>query len=113
MKPPPASSPMRTGCCARSSTASRWSRTSRRIFFRLLEARPALARLLAKILAHAPALADQLARRPELFEGLFDASSFEMPPPAAEFAQLLGRAMSGQPYDLGLDRARQLVNERR
>ena len=46
-------------------------------FFRLLEARPALARLLAKILAHAPALADQLARRPELFEGLFDASSFE------------------------------------
>ena len=55
-------------------------------FFRLLQARPALARLLAKILAHAPALADQLARRPELFEGLFDASSFEMPPPAEEFA---------------------------
>jgi glutamate-ammonia-ligase adenylyltransferase len=43
--------------------------------FRLLEARPPLARLLAKVLAHAPALADQLARRPELFEGLFDASS--------------------------------------
>jgi glutamate-ammonia-ligase adenylyltransferase len=82
-------------------------------FFRLLEARPALARLLAKILAHAPTLADQLARRPELFEGLFDASSFEMPPPASEFAQLLGRAMRGQPYDVGLDRARQLVNERR
>ena len=50
--------------------------------FRLLEARPPLARLLAKVLAHAPALADQLARRPELFEGLFDASSFAMPPPA-------------------------------
>jgi glutamate-ammonia-ligase adenylyltransferase len=82
-------------------------------FFRLLEARPALARLLAKILAHAPTLADQLARRPELFEGLFDASSFEMPPPAQEFAQLLGKAMRGQPYDVGLDRARQLVNERR
>ena len=48
--------------------------------FRLLEARPPLARLLAKILAHAPALADQLARRPELFEGLFDASSFALPP---------------------------------
>ncbi len=54
--------------------------------FRLLEARPPLARLLAKVLAHAPALADQLARRPELFEGLFDASSFAMPPPADEFA---------------------------
>ena len=81
--------------------------------FRLLEARPALARLLAKILAHAPALADQLARRPELFEGLFDASSFEMPPPAEEFAKLLTDAMRGHPYDIALDRARRLVNERR
>jgi glutamate-ammonia-ligase adenylyltransferase len=82
-------------------------------FFRLLEARPALARLLAKVLAHAPALADQLARRPELFEGLFDASSYEMPPPAADFAGLLAAEMRGQPYDVALDRARRLVNERR
>jgi len=82
-------------------------------FFRLLEARPALARLLAKILAHAPALADQLARRPELFEGLFDASCFGMPASADEFAEQLGRAMCGHPYDVALDRARRLVNERR
>ena len=52
-------------------------------FFRLLEARPQLAQLLAKMLAHAPALAEQLGRRPELFEGLFDASSFAMPPVGA------------------------------
>ncbi len=71
--------------------------------FRLLEARPALAQLLAKLLAHAPALADQLARRPELLEGLFDASSFAVPPAAEEFAR----------HDVGLDRARRLVNERR
>jgi glutamate-ammonia-ligase adenylyltransferase len=82
-------------------------------FFRLLEARPVLAGLLATILAHAPALADQLSRRPELFEGLFDASSFEMPPPAEEFAQLLAGAMRGQPYDVALDRGRRVVNERR
>ncbi|HEY8434993.1 MAG TPA: bifunctional [glutamine synthetase] adenylyltransferase/[glutamine synthetase]-adenylyl-L-tyrosine phosphorylase [Sphingomicrobium sp.] len=82
-------------------------------FFRLLEARPELAELLAKILAHAPALADQLARRPELFEGLFDASSFAMPPPADELAALLSDAMRGQPYDVALDRVRRLVNERR
>jgi glutamate-ammonia-ligase adenylyltransferase len=82
-------------------------------FFRLLEARPELAQLLAKVLAHAPALADQLARRPELFEGLFDASSFAMPPRAAEFAHLLVAAMRGHPYDVGLDRVRRLVNERR
>jgi [glutamine synthetase] adenylyltransferase / [glutamine synthetase]-adenylyl-L-tyrosine phosphorylase len=81
--------------------------------FRLLEARPPLAELLARILAHAPALAEQLARRPELFEGLFDASSFAMPPPADEFAQLLSEAMRGHPYDVALDRVRRLVNERR
>jgi len=82
-------------------------------FFRLLEARPELARLLAKVLAHAPALAEQLARRPELFEGLFDASSFSMPPPPGEFADLLTNAMRGRTYDVALDRARRLVNERR
>ena len=82
-------------------------------FFRLLEARPPLAELLAKVLAHAPALADQLGRRPELFEGLFDASSFSMPPSAGEFAAILADAMRSHPYDVGLDRARRLVNERR
>ncbi|MES2136583.1 MAG: bifunctional [glutamine synthetase] adenylyltransferase/[glutamine synthetase]-adenylyl-L-tyrosine phosphorylase, partial [Pseudomonadota bacterium] len=82
-------------------------------FFRLLEARPPLAKLLAKVLAHAPTLAEQLARRPELFEGLFDASSFAMPPSADEFAELLAAGMRGQPYDVALDRARRMVNERR
>jgi glutamate-ammonia-ligase adenylyltransferase len=82
-------------------------------FFRLLEARPALAQVLAKVLAHAPALAEQLARRPELFEGLFDATSFAPPPPADEFAQQLAAAMAGHPYDVALDRVRRLVNERR
>ena len=82
-------------------------------FFRLLEARPELARLLAKVLAHAPTLADQLARRPELIEGLFDDSSFEMPASASDFAERLNAVMRGQPYDVALDRARRLVNERR
>jgi glutamate-ammonia-ligase adenylyltransferase len=82
-------------------------------FFRLLQARPVLARLLAKILAHAPALAEQLARRPELFEGLFDASSFEMPPEADELARSLAAEMRGHPYDVALDRVRRRVNERR
>lgn len=81
--------------------------------YRLLEARPDLARLLARILAHAPVLSDQLARRPELFDGLLDASSFSPPPSAADFAQVLHDAMAGQPYDIALDRARRLVNERR
>jgi glutamate-ammonia-ligase adenylyltransferase len=82
-------------------------------FFRLLEARPHLAQLLAKILTHAPALADQLARRPELFEGLFDASSFDPPPAAEVIAADLGKVMRANPYDVGLDKVRRLVNERR
>ena len=81
--------------------------------YRLLDARPKLSQLLAKILAHAPALSDQLARRPELLEGLFDASSFDPPPPAADFARGLAEAMRGKAYDQALDRVRQLVNERR
>jgi len=81
--------------------------------YRLLEARPALAQLLAKILAHAPTLSEQLARRPELLEGLFDESAFDAPPPAKQFAELLSGAMKGQPYDVALDRVRRMVNERR
>ncbi|WP_309662967.1 bifunctional [glutamate--ammonia ligase]-adenylyl-L-tyrosine phosphorylase/[glutamate--ammonia-ligase] adenylyltransferase [Sphingomonas sp.] len=81
--------------------------------YRLLEARPKLGLLLAKILAYAPALSDQLARRPELLEGLFDASSFDPPPSVEEFAASLTDAMRGQPYDVALDRVRRLVNERR
>ena len=60
-------------------------RLSSGVRVRLLDARPQLAELLAKVLAHAPLLADQLARRPQLFEGLFDASSFAMPPVAEKF----------------------------
>ena len=41
-------------------------------FYRLLEARPQLAALVAQILTHAPALADQLARRPTLLAGKAD-----------------------------------------
>lgn len=36
-----------------------------------------------------------------------------MPPSARQFAELLLRTMQGHPYDVGLDRVRRLVNERR
>lgn len=81
--------------------------------YRLLEARPALAALLAKLLAYAPALSDQLARRPVLLDGLIDESSFSAPPDSEAIAKALEAAMRGLPYDLALDRARRLINERR
>ncbi len=83
-------------------------------FYRLLEAQPELARLLATVLAHAPALAEQLGRRPELLEGLIDASAFEPAPSVDELIRQFSRSdRSGEDYQLVLDRVRRRVNERR
>ena len=82
-------------------------------FYRLLEARPQLAALVAQILTHAPALADQLARRPTLLDGLIDDSAFALPPDAAELASLFSAAIATDPLDVALDRVRRMVNERR
>ena len=81
--------------------------------FRLLEARPALARLLAQLLSHAPLLADQLARRPNLLDGLIDDSSFAEPASPDEVHADLARAIAGEPLDRALEITRRTVNERR
>ena len=81
--------------------------------YRLLEARPQLSSHLALILTHAPPLADMLARRPDLLDGLIDESSFALPPEPAAMADRLRSVMAGEPYDRALDRARRLVAERR
>ena len=81
--------------------------------YRLLDARPQLSELLALILVHAPALADQLARRPTLFDGLVDDSSFAPPPTAPELARRLSAAIADDPLDAALDRIRRLIGERR
>jgi glutamate-ammonia-ligase adenylyltransferase len=65
------------------------------------------------VLSHAPALAAELGRRPDLLDGLLDASSFALPPSAEEFAERLTKAVRGLPYDGALDRARAIVGERR
>jgi glutamate-ammonia-ligase adenylyltransferase len=81
--------------------------------YRLLLAQAPLADLLALILAHAPVLADQLARRPDLLDGLIDASSFAAPPEPAAIAERLAAGPGSEAYDARLDRVRRLVNERR
>ncbi len=80
--------------------------------YRLLEAQTRLVEVMSLILAHAPALADQLARRPALLDGLIDASSFAEPPAPDAAADLL-RRQPGEGYDALLDRIRLSVNERR
>ena len=81
--------------------------------YRLLEARPQLAALVAQIMTHAPALAEQLARRPTLLDGLVDDSSFALPPPAADLAAQFAAAIARDPLDVALDRVRRMVGERR
>ena len=81
--------------------------------YRLLGARPRLAGLLALILTHAEPLAEQLGRRPTLFDGLIDESSFALPPDAEALAKRFIEAVRGEPFDIALDRLRRMVGERR
>ena len=81
--------------------------------FRLLEARPALLALLARILAHAPTLADELARRAELLDPLIDRSAFDLPGTVAEIAETLRRGEAGEDYQGLLDRVRREIGEAR
>ena len=82
--------------------------------FRLLEARPALLALLVRILAHAPALADELARRIDLLDPLIDRSAFDLPGSVATIgAGLLPPHEREADYQQILDTVRREVGERR
>ncbi|HEX2762391.1 MAG TPA: bifunctional [glutamate--ammonia ligase]-adenylyl-L-tyrosine phosphorylase/[glutamate--ammonia-ligase] adenylyltransferase [Allosphingosinicella sp.] len=83
-------------------------------FYRLLEARPGLTGHLATVLSHAPALAEQLGRRPQLLDGLIDASAFAPVPSLEALIEDFSRSdRAGEDYQLLLDRVRRRVNERR
>lgn len=79
--------------------------------FRLLEARPALAQLLAAILSHAPTLAEAMGRRAELLDGLIDATALE--PVGAVEALMTEMSVAGLPYEAALDQVRRAVGEKR
>lgn len=81
--------------------------------FRLLEARPMLARMVADLLVHAPTLALALGRRPALLDGLIDASAFDPPPPLDALVAEFAAHEADDDYQTLLDRARQRVGERR
>jgi glutamate-ammonia-ligase adenylyltransferase len=81
--------------------------------FRLLAARPALARLLGEILSQAPTLAELLGRRPELLDGLIDATALAPAPPVETLVGEFARCESDADYQQLLDSVRQKVNERR
>ena len=80
---------------------------------RLLEARPAIATLLAALLSHAPTLADDLARRPDLLDGLLDASAMEPVGSVEALAGEMRRFERGADYQAKLDHVRRVVADRR
>jgi glutamate-ammonia-ligase adenylyltransferase len=81
--------------------------------FRLLEARPALARALIDVLSHAPALSQALSRRPALFDSLIDSTALEPPPPVDALTTEFAVAERTDSYEQLLDLVRQRVGERR
>jgi [glutamine synthetase] adenylyltransferase / [glutamine synthetase]-adenylyl-L-tyrosine phosphorylase len=83
-------------------------------FYRLLQARPGVIEILATVLAHAPTLAEQLGRRPELLDGLIDASALRPVATVERLVKEFARSeRRGEDYQLLLDRVRRRVNERR
>jgi glutamate-ammonia-ligase adenylyltransferase len=82
-------------------------------FFRLLEAQPALTRLLSNILCHAPTLAEQLGRRAELLDGLIDATALDPMPDVAALAEEMATRETGADYQWQLDHVRKVVGEKR
>lgn len=82
-------------------------------FFRLIEAQPPLAGLLGNILSHAPPLAEALGRRPELFDGLIDASALD---PVGDVDALIAEMAPRDPgvdHQMLLDHVRRVAGEKR
>ncbi len=81
--------------------------------FRLLDARPGLMAVVMRILAHAPVLADELARRSDLLDTLIDRSAFDLPGSVEDIAVELARGEAGDDYQRLLDNVRVRVGEMR
>lgn len=81
--------------------------------FNLLQARPALIEMLARILGLAPPLADALARRADLLDPLIDASAFDLPGSVDVLGAELTRFEAGDDYERKLDAVRRKVGEMR
>ena len=81
--------------------------------FNLLEASPRLTELLSLILSHAPTLAEALARRVELIDGLIDATALAPVGDVASLVAELGAGEAGDDYQRLLDHVRRLVAEKR
>jgi [glutamine synthetase] adenylyltransferase / [glutamine synthetase]-adenylyl-L-tyrosine phosphorylase len=78
--------------------------------FRLLEARPALLKLLINIVSHAPRLAEQLAGRADLLDSLIDATALD---PLGSVDALATEMELAGDLEQQLDHVRRVVGEHR
>ena len=97
---------------------NRWEQLLTRLpsalnLFHLLEARPGLLQLLAKVLSLTPPLADALALRPDLLDPLIDATAFQVPGSVDELVAEFSAGEVDDDYERLLDRVRRRVGERR
>ena len=81
--------------------------------FRLLEARPGLLEQLIAIISLAEPLANDLARRPALFDALIDRSAHDLPDNVPELQRAMMRAEPLGNYEALLDRIRVVTGEQR
>jgi [glutamine synthetase] adenylyltransferase / [glutamine synthetase]-adenylyl-L-tyrosine phosphorylase len=82
--------------------------------FSLLYKNAAVLHLMAEIFGASPRLADQLAHRPGLLDGVFSAGFFDPPPARAELATELDRVLAGaRDYEDALDLTRRWVGDRK
>ncbi|PLK27124.1 bifunctional [glutamine synthetase] adenylyltransferase/[glutamine synthetase]-adenylyl-L-tyrosine phosphorylase [Novosphingobium sp. TH158] len=81
--------------------------------FHLLEARPALLELLAKVLGLTQPLADALALRADLLDPLIDATAFALPGEVGALVEEFGEGEADDDYQRLLDRVRRKVGEKR
>src|SRR3546814_15343356 len=80
-------------------------------FFSLLEANPKLVGLLVRLLGYAPTLADSLAARLALIDGLIDASAFAPVPPVLDLVREFAQSTVRDDYEALIDAVRRRVAE--
>jgi [glutamine synthetase] adenylyltransferase / [glutamine synthetase]-adenylyl-L-tyrosine phosphorylase len=82
--------------------------------FSLYHANPGLLELVAEIMAGAPRLAEQLARRPALLDAVLTEGFFSPPPERSALAADLGQVLAGaRDYEDTLDALRRWAGDRR
>jgi glutamate-ammonia-ligase adenylyltransferase len=79
--------------------------------FRLLDARPDLIRRLVAALTLAPALSDELARKPELLDTLIDRGALDLPGTVPQIMARMRGAASRADYEALLDAIRIVTGE--